>query len=133
MPGPTLPFAPMKTYNPNSVDLRDKFFSLYPSLLSLSLSFYEHLLHPSHPFDFYLLIFFKKFSMSLSLIRVHLCPETIYLFSIQFILNKFSLSHFPTSEIFIKISFLESLTTYYLETCKTIPIVSEFDEIFLGH
>ena len=37
MRGPTLPFAPTKTYGPISVDLRDKFLSLLFSFLSLSL------------------------------------------------------------------------------------------------
>ena len=54
-------------------------------------------------------------------------------FSVQFILNELISSHFLTSEIFIKISSLETLTTFHLETRKTIPIVSKFDEIFLGH
>ena len=44
---------------------------------------------------------------------------------------KLSSSHFLTSEIFIKISSLESLTTYHPENRKNIPTVSEFNEIFL--
>ena len=67
------------------------------------------------------------------LIRVLFCTETIYLFSIKFILNEISSSHFLTSEIFVKILSLESLATYHLETRKKILIVSEFDEFFLGH
>ena len=68
-----------------------------------------------------------------SLIRVRLCLETIYLFSIQFILNKFSSSHFMTFKFFVKISSLESLATYHLKNRKNIPTISEFDETFLGH
>ena len=60
-------------------------------------------------------------------------PRTIYLFSIQFILNELSSSHFPTSETFVKISSLESLATYHPENRKNIPTVLEFDETFLSH
>ena len=71
--------------------------------------------------------------MCLSLIRVRFYPETNYFFSIQFILNELSSSHFLTSEIFVKISFLESLTTYHPAKCKNIPTVSEFDKTFIDH
>ena len=60
-------------------------------------------------------------------------PEIIYFFLVQFILNELSSSHFPISEIFVKISSLESLTTYHPENRKNIPTISEFDETFLGH
>ena len=59
-------------------------------------------------------------------------PETIYFFLVQFILNELSFSHFLTSEIFVKISSVESLATYHPENHKNIPIVSEFDETFPG-
>ena len=68
-----------------------------------------------------------------SLIRVCFFLETIYFFPIQFILNELSSSHFLTSEIFIKISSLESLTTYHPENHKNISTISEFNETFLGH
>ena len=68
-----------------------------------------------------------------SLIRVRFFPEKFYFFSVQFILNELSSSHFLTSEIFVKISSLKSLMTYHLENRKNIPTVSEFDETFLGH
>ena len=68
-----------------------------------------------------------------SLIRVRFYPETIYLFSVQFILNELSSSNFLTSEIFVKISSLESLATYHPENRKNIPNVLEFDETFLGY
>ena len=71
--------------------------------------------------------------MCASLIRVRFCNETIYLFSVQFIFNELSSSHFLTFEIFVKILSLESLANYHSETRKKILIVSEFDEIFLGH
>ena len=57
----------------------------------------------------------------------------IYLFLVHFILNELSSSHFLTFEIFIKISSLKSLATYHPENPKNIPLVSEFDETFLGH
>ena len=68
-----------------------------------------------------------------SLIRVYFYPETIYLFSVQFIFNELSSSYFLTFEIFIKISSLESLVTYHPENRKNILNVSKFDETFLGH
>ena len=68
-----------------------------------------------------------------SLIRVRFCPETIDLFSVQFILNELSLSHFLTFEIFVKILSLESMATYHLEKRKNILTVSELDKTFQGH
>ena len=68
-----------------------------------------------------------------SLIQVRFCPKTIYLFLVQFILNELSSSHFLTYEIFVKISSLESLTTYHLENRKNILTVLELDENFLDH
>ena len=138
MHGPTFPFAPMKTYGPISVNLREKL-----ELLSLKLFFSSPFTHLPFPqkfgppsfdfffplsyFPFFLIIIFKIFfiwtlgshcAMCPSLIRVCYCPTKIYLFSVQFILNKLSLSHFLTSEIFIKISSLESLATYHPENRK---------------
>ena len=46
------------------------------------------------------------------LMQVRFYLETIYFFSVQFSLNELSSSHFPTSAIFVKMSFLESLATY---------------------
>ena len=71
--------------------------------------------------------------MCASLIKICFYLKTIYLFSIQFILNELNSSHFLTSDIFVKISSLESLANYHSETRKKILIVSEFDKIFLGH
>ena len=136
MRGLTLPFVPTKTYNPISVDLREKRrkekknFSL--SLFTLSISpvslffFFSSLL----TFIFHFLSFFFSIHGSTYLIRVCFFPETIYLFLIQFILNELSSSHFPTSKIFVKISFLKSLVTYHPKNRKNIPIVSEFDKLF---
>ena len=137
MRGSTLPFAPMKTHGPIFVDLRDKFLSLLFSSLSLSVSFSLTPLSvfflsflAFYPFIFFYFLFLN---MCQSLIRVRLCPETIYFFSVQFILNELSSIHFLTSEIFVKLLSLKSLVTYHLENRKNIPIVSEFDETFMGH
>ena len=131
MRGPTLPFAPTKTYDPIFIDIKEnrRKKKKISSISILALPF----LPKSPPFDFYLFISDFFFTMCLSLIRVRFCPEEIYLFSIQFILNELRSSHFLTSEIFVKISSLESLATYHLETRKKVLIVSEFDEIFLGY
>ena len=67
------------------------------------------------------------------LIRVRLCPKQFIFFSTQVILNELSSNHFLTSEIFVKISSLESLVTYHPENHKNIPTISEFDETFMGH
>ena len=142
-------FAPMKTYGPISVDLRKKvslYFSPFP-LFSLTLSirlpsflffflftFFFFFLSFSFPFYFvFFLIWIHGSYCAIcpSLIQVRLCPETIYFFLVQFILNEISSNHFMTSDIFIKISSLKALATYHLENRKNIPTISEFDENFL--
>ena len=113
---------------------------------SLSLSLSSHVLPlPSHlllPFNFSLFFIFILFfysyyyyldTCSYCLIQVRFYPETIYLFSVHFILNELSSSHFLTFEIFVKISSLKSLATYHPKNRKNILFVSEFDETFLGH
>ena len=136
MRGPTLPFAPTKTYGLIFVDLREKrrekiyiFLCLHAlSIPPLVFSFF---------FFFYFYVFFLIIIIwihgSYCLIRVYFCPETIYLFLVHFILNELSSSHFLTFEIFIKILSLKSLATYHPENRKNIPTVSEFDETFMGH
>ena len=71
MRGPTLPFAPTKTYSPISVDLREKqffsFLSLSFLLFSLSASPPPPFLYFLHLFDFFFLFdFFPLFSLFLS-------------------------------------------------------------------
>ena len=82
-------------------------------------------------FGFYLLFIYLLLLLLLLLfwihgsyrfIRVRFCSETIYLFSIHFILNELSSSHFPTSEIFVKISSLKSLTAYHPENLKIFSL-----------
>ena len=63
-------------------------------------------------------------------IRVRFCPETIYLFSIHFILNELSPSHFLTFEIFVKISSLESLATYHSENRKNFCLSQNSTKLF---
>ena len=151
MCGPTLPFAPTKTYGLISINLREKrktFFSFF----SLSLSAHS-LCSPSLPFLltflFLFILFFliwihgSRCAMCPSLIWVRFLSKTIYFFLVQVILNELSSSHFLTSEIFFKISSLKSLTTYHPENCKIFSVVSkvneifsvvsEFNEFFLGH
>ena len=114
MHGLTLPFVPTKAYDPISVNLRDKqktpfpffFLSLcLPSSSSLSVSsfffsfdfsFFLFIIF----FHFYIFLFFLYFwihdshyAMCLSFIRVRFYPKTIYLFSVQFILNELRSSH----------------------------------------
>ena len=142
MRGPTLPFAPMKTYYSILVDFRE--MKKRKRNISLSFSFSLSVLSSFSPFllllfsflsffFLFILFIFFKFVMCPSFVQVRFCTETIYLLSIHFILNELSSSHFPTSEIFVKISSLKSLTTYNPENRKNILIVSEFYETFLGH
>ena len=140
----------MKPYGSICVNLKEKQkkknhfspFSLSlssptPTLLTACSSFFFFFL-----FDFPFFLFFFFFliwihgshcAMCPSLIQVCFCLETIYFFSVQFILYELSSSQFPTSEIFLKISSLKSLETYHLENHKNIPIVLEIDETFLRH
>ena len=141
MRGSTFPFALMKTYGSISVDLRDKLiFSLSLSFSSRSHTLTTVVCFLSFVFLFDFLSFFfltwihgSYCTMCPSLIRVRFFLEIIYLFSVKFILNELNSSNFLTFEIFVKISSLESLTTYHPENCKNIPTVSKFDENFLGY
>ena len=135
MRGPTLPFVPMKTYGSifvNLIEKRKTFYFIFLYLCSSSLPF---LLTSLFLFIFFFLIWIhgSHCSMCLYLIRVRFSPETIYFFSVQFILNELSSNHIMTSDIFVKISTLMSLAIYHPENCKNIPTVSKFDETFLGH
>ena len=137
-----------KTYGPISLHLRKKiellsltfFFSLLSRTVSISsfifflLTFNFFFLSFSFLFIFLFLIWIHGLHcvMCPSLIHVRFYPETIYFFPVQFILNELSSSHFLTYGIFVKISFLESLTTYHPENHKNIPTLSEFDKTFLG-
>ena len=137
MRGSTFHFAPTKTYDLISVDLEIRDFFSFSLSLFLLLTLTPS---PSPLFSFltlfFLCIVFFFFSLFLfylkfgymaqcpSLIWVRFYPETIYFFSVQFSLNELSSSHFLTSEIFVKISSLESVMTYHPEHHKNIPTVS---------
>ena len=123
-----------------------KFFFSFLSLSPLTLCLSPLLSIPfDFPFSFYPCFSFSFFlffltwiqgshcAMCSSLIQVHFYSITIYFFVIKFILNELSSSHFLTSEFFVKISSIESLTTYHPENRKNILIFSEFDETFLDH
>ena len=142
--GSILPSAPTKTYDMIYVDLREKQrkkIIIKKKFLSLS-QFSRPLISLSFIlFDFSFLVFLIVFLIliiiiiiwingSYYLIRVRFFPETIYFFSVQFILNELSSSHFLISEIFVKISSLKSLTTYHPENRKKISIILEFNENF---
>ena len=139
MCGSTLPLASTKTYGPISVDLREKRNFFYPFSLSLSSrshslvrSFFLPLLTFFFFYPFISFSFFKFGYMTHIASCVHLSFSSVSAPK-QFILNELSSSHFPTSEIFVKILSLESLTTYHPKNRKNIPTISEFDETFLGH
>ena len=145
MCGPTLPFALTKTYDLIAVNLRDKL-----ELLSLEFFFRTHI-SPSLPFDFPFFFFFPFYpffliflnflfnffwmhgshcAMCPSLIQVRFYPEKNYFFSVQFILNELNSSHFLTSKIFVKISSLESLTTYHPENHKKFRLSQNWTKFF---
>ena len=85
MRGPTLPFAPMKTYDPIFVNLREKL-----ELLSLEILFLSHLT-PTPRLDFPFSFFFKNFfnldtwltfrHLSISYLGPFLPSNNLFLFS----------------------------------------------------
>ena len=100
-----------------------------PSPPSLSLTLSPH---------FFLSFILLLLSLSLLLfwirsyyfIQIPFYPETIYFLSVHFILNELSSSHFPTSEIFVKISSLKSLATYHLENRKIFRLSQNLTKRF---
>ena len=74
------------------------------------------------PFIFLFLIYYYYYYFwihgSYCFFRVRFYPVTICFVSVHFILNELSPSHFLTFEIFVKISSLKSLATYYPENRK---------------
>ena len=150
MRGPTLPFAPTKTCGPISINIRDKLvllsLKLIFSLLSRTLSvlsffffFFTFLVFLFILF-FLFFFFFYKFGYMVHIAPcVHLLfgsmstPKQFISFQFNLFLNELSSSYFMTSNIFVKISSLESLATYHPENRKNILTVSEFNKTFLGH
>ena len=96
MRGPTLPFAPTKTYGPISVDLGDKFLSLLFSFLSLSLS--AHLSALPFFFSISLFLFF------LFLILLFYFYFYYYYFFFSFFLLVLSFSLFPLLNTWFNVS-----------------------------
>ena len=62
-------------------------------------------------------------------ILVHFYPENIYFFSVHFILNELSPSHFLTSDIFVKISSMQSLTAHHPENRKIFHLSHNWTKI----
>ena len=133
----------MKTYCSISVDLRKKGKEEKIKNKNLSLMRSLSLSIRTNAF----LLFYFRFIFSLLLllllllllfwihgsycfIWVRFCPETIYFFSIHFILNELSPSHFPTSEIFVKILSLKSLTAYDSENHKIFRLSQNSTKLF---
>ena len=131
----------MKTYSQISIDLRKKQRKekIKNKNLSPTLSLFIRTPCP-HPFDFRFYLFFLIIIIIIIIIildtwfillhssRFYL--ETIYFFSIHFILNELSPSHFPTFKIFVKISSLKSLTAYDPENRKILRLPQNSTKFF---
>ena len=99
--------------------------------LSLPLSFVFFPFYPLFLFYYYYYYYYYYFGYgSYCFIQVPFYPETIYFFSVHFILNELSPSHFLTSEIFIKISPLKSLMTYHPENRKIFRLSQNSTKFF---
>ena len=132
----TLHFAPTKTYGPISVDLREKQRKVKKSLpsrshASLRLFFFSFFPFPFDFLSFYFPFFcFFLFFLYVSISNSGMFPKTIYFFSVQFILNEISLSHFPTSNIFVKISSLKSLAIITQKIVKIFQLSQNSTKFF---
>ena len=91
------------------------------------------------PFAFAIFVFYHFYFIIIILIwihssyyfiRVRFYPENFYFFSIHFILNELSPSHFMTSEIFVKISSLKSLATYHPKNRKIFQRSQNLTKLF---
>ena len=109
--------------------------------LSLSLSLSTRASHFSFCyFSFFFYLFIYLFIIiiiiliwihsSYYFIRVHFYPKNFYFFSVHFILNELSPSHFLTSEIFVKISSLKSLMTYHPDNRKIFRRSQNLTKLF---
>ena len=137
MRGSTLPSVPMKTYDSISVNLKEKQRNkknkislsnvLHLPSFFLLFFFYFHFYLFIILFYFYIII---RIHGSYCLIQIHFCPEIIYFFSVQFILNELSSNNFLTFEIFIKISSLKSLTTYPQKIVKIFCLSQNSTKLF---
>ena len=139
MRGSTLPSVPTKTYDSISVNLKEKQKNKNKNKISHSnvLPLPSFFLLFFFYFRFYLLFFYYYYFYiiirihgSYCLIQIHFCLEIIYFFSVQFILNELSSSHFLTFEIFVKISSLKSLTTYPQKIVKILCLSQNSTKLF---
>ena len=93
-----------------------------PSVLTALLSFFIIFL-------FFKLLFFWKLD-SYCFIRVRFYHENFYFFSVHFSLNELRPNHFPTFEIFVKISSQNSLTAYHPENRKIFCLSQNSTKLF---
>ena len=136
----------MKFYSPISIDLKkkrreEKIKKIKISLSTLSLFTLSSLPRPfdfSMFFRFYLFfVFFNYYYyyyyfgyiVHIALFGSVSVSKQIF-FLVHFILNELNPSHFLTSEIFIKILSLKSLTTYHLENCKIFRLSQNSNKLF---
>ena len=113
MCGMTLPFASTKTYGPISVDLREKFFSLQPSLLSLSFSL-TFLLTASLCKKKMAFFFFFTFLISFFFFYFYfLLLFFIFIFLSFFIFLVLSFPLFPPLDTWLNVSHSHKCTTYH--------------------
>ena len=126
MHGPTFPFAPTKTYGPIFVNLRDKFFSLYPSLLSFSLSltfspslrFVPKKCH--FPFFFFYFSYFIFFSFLFYFYYYYFFLFPFFCFIFVFL----SFPLFPPLDSWLNVSHSHKCTTYHA-MCHLTPDASK--------
>ena len=141
----TLPSVSTKTCGPIFVDLRKKRREEKLKINPLTDALFLPKKWPPVFFYFFLSLFIYLFIIiiiiliiillfdihsSYCFIRVPFCLEKIYLFSVHFILNELNPSHFLTSEIFVKISSLKSLTTYHPENRKIFRLSQNSTKLF---
>ena len=130
----------MKTYGLISVNLREKRREEKNKQISLTSRSNSHVrLHPLDIFRFFILFIIIIIIIILLLFdyMAHIAsfesissPKKFYLFSVHFILNERNSSHFLTSEIFVKISSLKSLTVYHSENRKIFRLSRNLTKLF---
>ena len=123
----------MKIYGPISVNLREKRIK-EKIKINISLHALPRLSLLTFRFDFILFLFFLFIIIWIHslycLIRIRFCPEKIYFFLVQFILNELNSSYFLTLEILLKISSLKSLATYHPENRKIFRLSQNSTKLF---
>ena len=131
----------MKTYGLISVNLREKRREEKNKQISLTSRSNSHVrLHPLDIFRFFILFIIIIIIIIILLLfdyMAHIAsfesissPKKFYLFSVHFILNERNSSPFLTSEIFVKISSLKSLTVYHSENRKIFRLSRNLTKLF---